>query len=241
MTFPTEFSSKNLAANRTIAEKRPRSEMSSTESFPSAFSSTHLSKLSSFKNDCEGTGARIRGVKRASLELLIDEVSVISIEKKSPEEQQASFVEKATKHVLAMYEEDLPTMEKNCFMGDKVPSIDFGKYVERLIQNSNVWAGEKHGMESIGVRSALVAIEYLSRASVKISAMTVHRYFLTSFLIGIKLMYDYYMSNSYWANVGGISLQEINEMEIAFCVCLKWNFAVSVDAFKKQMKTLQVE
>ena len=118
----------------------------------------------------------------------------------------------------------------------RVPSILFEKYVERLIRQFNKWAEENDGPNSIGVRCAVLAFEYLKRANLIINAYTIHRCFLGAYLVAIKLLYDYYMSNSFWASVGGVTAKEINDIEIAFCQALRWNFNVIPSAHEQELE-----
>ena len=39
---------------------------------------------------------------------------------------------------------------------------------------------------------------------------------------GVKMLDDFYASNKYYAQLGGIDLQEFNYMELCFCFLLEW-------------------
>jgi len=122
------------------------------------------------------------------------------------------------------------------FIGSNEAPISFLKYIERLIILTNKWVEEEDGPHSLGVRCALLAVEYLERVDVKLSSLSYHRYFMTAFLIGIKLLFDYYMSNSFWAEVSGCPRKQVNQMEIQLCNSLNWNFTVSVEKHEESVR-----
>jgi len=125
-------------------------------------------------------------------------------------------------------------------VNSRVPKISLELYVDRLIRQFNRWAEEADGPSSIGVRCAVMAVGYVKRANLKLSPECVHRCFLGAYLLGIKLIYDYYMSNSYWASVGGVSAKELNQIESAFCACLNWSFAVSPTEHDLEFRNLSI-
>ena len=60
-----------------------------------------------------------------------------------------------------------------------------------------------------------------------ITHRNVHKLVLTSFVISCKLRDDNYKSNAFYAEVGGVSLETLNEMELLFLdTLLKWELAV---------------
>lgn len=125
---------------------------------------------------------------------------------------------------------------RTCFHGINEPAIPFAQYVERLVHYANVWAREKPNVNSQGVRCAVLAVEYLERANVRVCGKSIHRLFLIAFLIGIKLTDDFGMSNTFWGRAGGCSLEDVNRMEIEFCNMLKWSFGVPADVFETQKR-----
>jgi hypothetical protein len=167
----------------------------------------------------------------------------------NPEHEQRDMVQNIAARVLAMQQPDAFVLEddeipgstgttttKASFIGSRIPAISFVKYVERLVHNINRWAHEKPGMDSVGAQSGVFAIEYLERSCADITPRSIHRYFLAAFLIGIKYSFDYYLSNTYWAGVGGIRLQELNTLEMDFCGQLNWDFTVAPEVFQSQFE-----
>jgi hypothetical protein len=121
------------------------------------------------------------------------------------------------------------------FTGTRVPSITFDKYVRRIITQTNKWLHEKDGPDSTGVRVAVLGIQFLEKAGFVLTRENIHRCFLIATLLGLKLLDDGYMSNTYWSHVGGIFLREVNDLEIAFCNALKWDFNICSEEHKERM------
>ena len=53
------------------------------------------------------------------------------------------------------------------------------------------------------------------------------RLILTTVLVASKMFNDTYYTNGYIAQVGGVSLQNINELERFFMQAIDWNLNVS--------------
>jgi len=173
----------------------------------------------------------LRVTKRKSNKVPI--VKPRSLEISNVQEMQARVIERVTDMVLSLCQEEDGSRDK--FSCDSLPQVQFKQFAERLILNTNLWADETPGLESIGVRSAVAAVEFLERSAVPMSLQSVHKYFMTAFLVGIKLMFDYYVPNTFFAGICGVTLQEMNVLEIQFFNILEWNFSISIEAFQKQM------
>ena len=50
---------------------------------------------------------------------------------------------------------------------------------------------------------------------------------------------DEYYKNSYYAKVGGLRIEELNKLEMAFCADTKFSFYVSVKEFNNYLDTLK--
>jgi hypothetical protein len=56
--------------------------------------------------------------------------------------------------------------------------------------------------------------------------------------MSIKYNEDDYYSNTFYAKVGGVSLQEINILEVEFMKMLKYKFFIDEDLFNKYKQYL---
>jgi hypothetical protein len=54
---------------------------------------------------------------------------------------------------------------------------------------------------------------------------------LTAQVIASKYLDDFYFKNSYYANVGGIPLQMLNQLEIEFLTLINFNSYIEQETF----------
>mmetsp|Transcript_18458 Transcript_18458/g.24111 ORF Transcript_18458/g.24111 Transcript_18458/m.24111 type:complete len:387 (+) Transcript_18458:164-1324(+) len=125
------------------------------------------------------------------------------------------------------------------FAGRKEPKITLNDYLFRLVRYLDKWFYDKPGMKSVGFRSILMSLVYLDRIATKIlnfeiTSLNVHRLFAVSMLLGAKFSEDYIIANNYWAEVAGISIDELNELESKFCSHLGFSLFVSDEEVYQQ-------
>lgn len=109
-----------------------------------------------------------------------------------------------------------------------LPKISFKDYLLRI----NVYLKP----EKSTILLALMYIDDLysnSNANLSISLNNVYKIFLTAIVIAIKFNEDEYDSNSVFAKVGGIPVEELNKLEIEFCKLMKFSFFVNLKSFKE--------
>jgi hypothetical protein len=109
-----------------------------------------------------------------------------------------------------------------------LPKIFFKDYLLRINQYLKP--------EKSTILLALMYIDDLysnSKANLIISWTNIFKVFLTAIVIAIKFNEDEYDSNSTFAKVGGIPLEELNKLEIEFCKLMKFGFFVDLKSFKE--------
>jgi hypothetical protein len=152
-----------------------------------------------------------------------------------PKVDQQLICQRIAAHILTLpldYSEDA-----GIFAGTKYPPITMMKYVERLVKYTNKYNFEKDGLDSTGMISALVAVELLERAQIKVNAFTMHRYFATAMLLATKVVNDWALWNKDWAGITGIpKVQEMNKMEAELLKRLNWDVNVSEEVFRQQFQ-----
>ena len=81
----------------------------------------------------------------------------------------------------------------------------------------------------------IVALIYIDRAieikNLVLSHLNVHRILITSILIAVKFLDDSYMNNAFYAQLGGITTNEMNMLELDFLLFLGFSLQVSSDLF----------
>jgi hypothetical protein len=172
---------------------------------------------------------RVSGLKQTSSERSFPELAKEKKPsfRKDPLDEQMNIAKRVSRHLTDVLEGS--NEPHPLFVGEREPPISFTNYVERLIELTNKWVEEADGADSFGVRCTMLAVEYLERIDVRLDSKSIHRNFTTAFLIAIKLLYDYYISNSFWAEVSGCPRKQVNQMEIQMCRLLRWDFTADVE------------
>ncbi|KAM3141221.1 hypothetical protein pb186bvf_006606 [Paramecium bursaria] len=107
----------------------------------------------------------------------------------------------------------------------KKPSITLKQYISR-IQKYSYCSYECY----------ILALIYIDRIQdmnqeLVINSYCIHRFLLIAILIGIKYNDDDYYKNEYYAKVGGISLQELNLLELEFLTLIDHRLYVSDNVY----------
>ncbi|KAI0520148.1 hypothetical protein KFK09_007619 [Dendrobium nobile] len=115
------------------------------------------------------------------------------------------------------------------------PEITIRCYLDRIFQFA-------HCSPSCYV----VAYIYLDRflnfhPSIAIDSFSVHRFLITAVLTSVKFMEDRCYNNAYFARVGGISLDEMNYLEVDFLFGLRFNLNVTPVIFSSYCSFLDKE
>ena len=65
-----------------------------------------------------------------------------------------------------------------------------------------------------------------------ISSLTVHRFLISAITISCKTFSDSFLTNTTYAKVGGISMQELNILELEFLFLISWNLHSSFESLQ---------
>ncbi|KAJ1617985.1 cyclin-domain-containing protein [Pavlovales sp. CCMP2436] len=128
---------------------------------------------------------------------------------------------------------DLRQSQPTSFDAVSAPSITVHRYLLRIRQYTK-FQDECY----------VVALVYLDRlfaqhkAPYLPTAHNVHRLIITSVLIASKFYDDVFHSNSFMAQVGGISVAEMNKLEIELCVRLNWELHIVHDEYVRMLECI---
>jgi len=102
----------------------------------------------------------------------------------------------------------------------RLPPITLEAYIARLMQYAPC--------EKECFLAALLYMDRLSeRQSFVFNSMNIHRSYLICLLLAAKFFEDQPCDNGYFATVGGVSLQELNNMEIQFLSLVEYRVCVT--------------
>ncbi|KAG0460385.1 hypothetical protein HPP92_020277 [Vanilla planifolia] len=115
------------------------------------------------------------------------------------------------------------------------PEISIRRYLERIFRFARCSSS-----------CYVVAYIYLDRflslhPSLALDSFNVHRLLITSILTAVKFMDDRYFNNAYFARVGGITLAEMNYLEVDFLFGLRFDLNVAPVIFASYCGVLERE
>ena len=99
--------------------------------------------------------------------------------------------------------------EADVFRVSYTPPISLSNYIKRIIKYTYL-------DDSSLILSLIYLNRYLDTQKINLSFQNAHRLILASILVSIKYNEDNFCGNSYYAKVGGVTLQELNFFEVNF-------------------------
>ncbi|KAL1350630.1 hypothetical protein HN51_014666 [Arachis hypogaea] len=117
------------------------------------------------------------------------------------------------------------------FHGSKAPKLSITRYMERIVKYARC-------SSSCFVIAQIYIDRYFSKNGGYLTSFNAHRLLITSLLVAVKFLDDRYFSNAYYAQVGGISTQEMNRMELEFLFSLEFRLFVTTEMFVKYCEKL---
>jgi hypothetical protein len=125
-----------------------------------------------------------------------------------------------------------PHLHEACFLNSSPCSLSLEGFIERVITGTNKFVEERFDLESTGACCAVLAIEYLRRSKFRLCELTMHRCFLTAYLLAFKFLDDVGAKNTWWAYVIGCNLEDVNKMEACFCNKLQWKLSAGENDYR---------
>lgn len=123
----------------------------------------------------------------------------------------------------------------SAFYGLRMPIIGIEQYLERIFKYAHC-----------STSCFVVAYAYIDRLiqsqpMMRITSLNVHRILITSVLVSAKFLDDSYYDNAYYAQIGGISTQEMNRLEWDYLFLLDFRLHVTVSVFESYCSHLERE
>jgi hypothetical protein len=116
--------------------------------------------------------------------------------------------------------DDLPALSiETCqaFYGIKMPKIKIDRYIARIIRYLDAYLEEKTCEYATGFLTVVYGLCLIDRLIIHkglvLDSMNVHRVIMCMVLLAHKILEDEPCTNQYFANVGGVDLQELNRLE----------------------------
>lgn len=118
-----------------------------------------------------------------------------------------------------------PTSKCHIFFSQNKQPFNLDFYMARLVQYANC--------STAAFVSMLIYIDRLQSncPELLLSEMNCHRIIMGALVLAIKYLDDEVFSNSHYARVGGVTPQEMNQLEITLLELLNWNLHVSPEDY----------
>lgn len=113
------------------------------------------------------------------------------------------------------------------FHAQTAPGITIGGYLRRI------WVYSSCSRECFIL--ALIYIDRVVRCnpSFVVDSRNIHRLLITSVMLSSKYMDDTNVTNEYFSQIGGVTLREINYLEVEFLFLLNFSLHFSRDTFQR--------
>lgn len=121
--------------------------------------------------------------------------------------------------------------EKDPFSSKIVTTIPIQYYIERIKKYTNI-------ENSTLIITLIYADRVCGMSGLVLQPHNIHRIILSSCLLAIKYNEDEYYANDYYAQVGGIPIQELNSLEYNCIQRLGFNLFVDDSIFQKYVNYL---
>lgn len=133
--------------------------------------------------------------------------------------------------VLRILQAPRPQTQTPVFYTAKRPRISLFEYTERLYQLMHCDPG-----------CYVLALVYLERIAQKgaLDEASVHRSLLLSLVLAAKFWDDERCKNTFYAQVGGVTVEELNELEVRFLRLLEFQLWVGEEVYDDYQRRLNV-
>ncbi|CAD8088705.1 unnamed protein product [Paramecium sonneborni] len=125
--------------------------------------------------------------------------------------------------------DQLSLQQVSTFHALRIPSISIQSYIQRIAKYTNC--------NSVCFVFGLIYLDKVQEMhqNIILNSNCIHRYelvILFSIMVAIKYYDDEYFKNEYYAKVGGLSLKEINQLEMEFLDLLNYELFIEKEVFE---------
>ncbi|KAK2972483.1 hypothetical protein RJ640_017655 [Escallonia rubra] len=120
------------------------------------------------------------------------------------------------------------------FHGKRAPALSIRQYIDRIFKYSSC-------SPSCFVVAYIYLEKLLEQMDVCLTSLNAHRLIITSVMLAAKYIDDECYNNVYYAKIGGISIAEMNRLEMKFLVGMDFRLHVPVEMFDNYCTQLEEE
>lgn len=112
------------------------------------------------------------------------------------------------------------------FHGSRTPTMSIRQYMERIFKYSKC-------SPSCFVVAYVYMDRFLKVTSSCLTSLNAHRLLITCVLVAAKFLDDASYNNAYYAKVGGVSIEEMNKLEVKLVFSLDFRLHVTLETFEE--------
>lgn len=117
------------------------------------------------------------------------------------------------------------------FLTDSIQTITINDYLQRLVKYTQV--------ESSTLIAMLIYIDRLCELNnFIVNSYNVYKILFSSLIMAIKYNEDEYYDNKFYAKVGGVTLKEMNILEISFLKLIDFKLYISEEIFETYFENI---
>lgn len=122
------------------------------------------------------------------------------------------------------------------FTGRSIPHVSPRSYLKRVLKYTDKSGSESSFSLSIGAQALLAAVIYIDRLvagdRVQVTSFSIHRLVAVGMLVALKMNEDALIDLKYYSALVGVSVAELERMELAFISKLEWHCVVDAQEFE---------
>ena len=117
------------------------------------------------------------------------------------------------------------------FHAKTIPSVSVESYLNRIVKfapcDPECLLAIIIYLQKLAGKYGLKSLKVYDDTNLVVNSFNIHRLIITSFTIAVKFLSDTFYTNSHFAKVGGIHVQELNRLELELLLLLDFNLIIS--------------
>ena len=141
-----------------------------------------------------------------------------------------TLIKSISKNIFSLLQPS-QTPKQTPFTAPFLPSISVYDYISRIVEYTHI---EKETL----ITSLIYINRFCAKTNFQITEYEIHRLLLTAIVLSIKYNEDEIYSQKHFAEVGGIEVAELNQLEFYFAEGIEFAFYVSDSEYECHFQSL---
>lgn len=143
----------------------------------------------------------------------------------------SSTLEKLINNEKQQKDTDLKELIKP-FNSKTISEISINDYLKRIIKYTNC--------EINSLIYSIILLDRICLKNINLSSYNIHKFLFATILLAIKINEDNIYSNTYYSQIAGVSLKELNLMEYNLSIIFNFNFFVNERIFNLYKEAIKI-